>query len=232
MIARIIALAKEKRHEIVRFLKFCVVGTIGTAIDFGLFNLFHNMLGLHEVPSNTLSISAAIVNNYTWSRFWVYPETKDRQGGKKFVQFIVVSLVAWALNTGILWSTDHWLFGETGLFAGMEAQARQNLQAQGVSEAQIIFQRFADMRYKGQEHTVKVPIPAGEIGPAQLPEIDERFHHLHEQAYTFRLETPIELVNYHLSAFGVVDKADLQKLPPAYLTLAADQKGERRVNFD
>jgi len=120
----------------------------------------------------------------------------------------------------------------TGLFAEMEAQARRNLQAQGVSESQILFQRFADMRYKGQEHTVKVPFPAGEIGPAQMPEIDERFHHLHQQAYTFRLETSIELVNYHLSAFGVVDKADLQKLAPAHLTLAAAQKGERRVNFD
>ena len=121
MVARIIALSKEKRQEIARFLKFCVVGTIGTAIDFGLFNLFHNVLGLHQVPSNTLSISAAIVNNYTWSRFWVYPETKDRQGGKKFAQFVIVSVIAWALNTGILWSTDHWLFGEAGLFAGISA---------------------------------------------------------------------------------------------------------------
>jgi len=129
LISRIVALVsdalirKEKRLELGRFLKFCVVGTIGTAVDFGLFNLLHNVLGLHEVPSNTLSVSAAIVNNYTWSRFWVYPETKDRQGGKKFAQFVVVSVIAWALNTGILWSTDHWLFGEAGLLAGIVAPA-------------------------------------------------------------------------------------------------------------
>lgn len=115
------ALIAEKRQELVRFLKFCVVGVIGTAIDFGVFNLLHNFLHVHQVLSNTLSVSAAIVNNYLWSRYWVYPETKDRQGGKKFAQFVVVSVIAWALNTSILWSTDRWLLGSEGLLAGLIA---------------------------------------------------------------------------------------------------------------
>ena len=119
MTSRLVPLFREKRQEIVRFLKFCVVGVIGTALDFGLFNLLHNVLGIHQVLANTVSITAAIVNNYTWSRFWVYPETKDRQGGKKFLQFVIVSLIAWALNTAILWSADHWIFGEQGLLAGI-----------------------------------------------------------------------------------------------------------------
>jgi putative flippase GtrA len=121
LIQKLFLLIHSKKHEIVRFLKFCAVGVLGTLIDFGLFNLGHNVLGLDKVLANTISISAAIVNNYTWSRFWVYPETKDRQGGRKFVQFVAVSLMAWALNTGILWSTDHWLFGEAGVLAGIIA---------------------------------------------------------------------------------------------------------------
>ena len=119
MIAKIIPITNEKRLEIVRFSKFLVVGTIGTIIDFGLFNLFHNVFGLHAVLANTLSITASIVNNYTWSRFWVYPETKHHQARKKFGQFVVVSLIAWALNTGILWSTERWLLGEVGLLAAL-----------------------------------------------------------------------------------------------------------------
>ena len=115
------SLITEKRHELVRFLRFCVVGVIGTAIDFGVFNLMHNVLHVHQVLSNTLSVSAAIVNNYLWSRYWVYPETKNRQGGRKFAQFAVVSVIAWALNTGILWSGDHWLLGGEGLLAGLVA---------------------------------------------------------------------------------------------------------------
>jgi putative flippase GtrA len=100
-----------------------VVGTIGTAIDFGLLNLLYNVLGVHQALSNVVSVSAATVNNYTWSRYWVYPETKDHAGARKFVQFVVVSLIALGLNTAILWVADHWFLGERGLLSGLVAPA-------------------------------------------------------------------------------------------------------------
>ena len=125
MISKLVTLAKDKRQELVRFGKFCVVGVIGTAIDFGLLNLLYNVLGLHQVLSNVISVSVATVNNYLWSRFWVYPETRHQGGGRKFVQFIIVSLIALGLNTGILWITDLWFLGEAGLLAGMVAPIAQ-----------------------------------------------------------------------------------------------------------
>jgi putative flippase GtrA len=121
VIARINTLAKEKRQELVRFAKFCVVGTMGTVVDFGLLNLLYNVLGVHQVLSNIVSVSAATVNNYTWSRFWVYPETKNHSGGRKFFQFVVVSLIALGLNTTILWATDQWILGESGLLRSVVA---------------------------------------------------------------------------------------------------------------
>lgn len=130
MLFRLTHLAKSRRHELVRFLKFCVVGVIGTAIDFGIFNLLHNVLGWHPILSNTLSVSAAIVNNYLWNLYWVYPETRGHQGSKKFVQFIIVSVSAWALNTGILWSSERWLFGTSGLFAGLVGAGAKLLDAE------------------------------------------------------------------------------------------------------
>ena len=119
MISKLTHLAKERRQDLIRFLKFCVVGVIGTAIDFGIFNLLHNILGWNRILSNTLSVTAAIVNNYLWNLYWVYPETRGRQGTKKFIQFIVVSISAWALNTGILWSSERWIFGTNGLLSGL-----------------------------------------------------------------------------------------------------------------
>jgi N-methylhydantoinase A len=120
----------------------------------------------------------------------------------------------------------------TGIYNDMEASAMQNLEEQHVSRDRVLFQRFADMRYMGQEHTVKVPIPGGEITAAQMPEIAEKFHELHEHAFTFRLESMIEFVNYHLTAFGVVDKPELKKLNGDGASLEAALKGQRRVNFD
>jgi len=120
----------------------------------------------------------------------------------------------------------------TSFFTEMEKQAMHLMKEQNIPEGSIIFQRFADMRYLGQEHTVKVPIPEGRIESRHMPEINERFHQLHEQAYTFRLESPLELVNYHLTAFGVVKKPALTKIHGEGLSLDAAKKGKRRVNFD
>jgi N-methylhydantoinase A len=120
----------------------------------------------------------------------------------------------------------------TSFFSEMEAQAMDLMKEQNISGDRIMFQRFADMRYMGQEHTVKVPIPTGRIKAQHLPDINERFRQLHEQAYTFRLESPLELVNYHLIAFGVVEKPSLNEIDGDGLSLASAQKGKRLVNFD
>jgi N-methylhydantoinase A len=132
------------------------------------------------------------------------------------------------------------------IYAQMEEQARRDLAAERVRDSQMQVRRFADMRYLGQEHTVKVQLPAGEITTEVMPEISEGFHTLHEQSYTFRLDTPVELVNFHVTALGRVIKPEVKRLddrpslgnsiravpdgdhtdkPPA-------GKGIRRVNFD
>jgi N-methylhydantoinase A len=118
------------------------------------------------------------------------------------------------------------------IYTEMEAQARQDLAAEHVAKGEMEIQRFADMRYKGQEHTVKVPLPAGRITDRVIPGINERFHALHEQSYTFRLDTPVELVNYHVTALGRVKKPEIIKLNGGRGTLDEARKGTRQVNFD
>jgi N-methylhydantoinase A len=125
-------------------------------------------------------------------------------------------------------------------FAEMEKQAVEELAAEKVAEdvptkLTVVFQRFADMRYAGQEHTVKVPIPGGELTEKDLPEIDECFHQLHDHAYTFRLESPVELVNFHLTALGQVEKPKITRLSvnkDKGTSVEEAYKGDRQVIFD
>ena len=121
----------------------------------------------------------------------------------------------------------------SSVFAEMEKQAAEDLASEKVEQDQMVFRRFADMRYLGQEHTVKVPIPGGKLTEQDRLEIDERFHQLHEHAYTFRLESPVELVNFHLTALGQVEKPKITRLNKgeAYSVEKA-YKGERQVIFD
>ncbi|MGH2619814.1 MAG: hydantoinase/oxoprolinase family protein [Anaerolineales bacterium] len=119
-----------------------------------------------------------------------------------------------------------------GIYSELERQATQDLVTEGVQPSDLLMQRFADMRYLGQEHTVKVGLPSGKITEQVIPEINDRFHNLHEQTYTFRLDTPVELVNYHLTALGLMQKPKIQKLDGPGGKLEDARKGERRVNFD
>jgi N-methylhydantoinase A len=118
------------------------------------------------------------------------------------------------------------------IFSGINDQAINDMQAEGIAPADILLQRHADMRYLGQEHTVKVALPDGAITADVIPEIDERFHQLHEQTYTFRLETPVELVNFHVTSFGRVNTPEIKQLDGADTSLERAHKGTRRVNFD
>ncbi|MGG1658105.1 hydantoinase/oxoprolinase family protein [Brevibacillus sp. NRS-1366] len=115
----------------------------------------------------------------------------------------------------------------------LEAQAAQQFAEEGVAEERIVFGRIADMRYIGQEHTVKVPVPSGEWTKETLTDIMARFHDLHEQNYTFKLEgTTAEIVNLHLTALGTVDKPVLKKLDAAPDANMPVSKEVRPVYFE
>ncbi len=118
------------------------------------------------------------------------------------------------------------------IFVDMEAQAMEELMAEGVKKSDLAIERFADMRYLGQEHTVKVTLPSEKITEKALPDINDRFHTLHEQTYTFRLDTPVELVNYHITIMGRVKKPEFKELDPREAKLEEARKATRRVNFD
>jgi N-methylhydantoinase A len=118
------------------------------------------------------------------------------------------------------------------IFNAMERGASADMAAQGAAPEQVIFRRSADMRYLGQEHTLKVQWPSGEVSPQMIPEIIERFHQAHLHAYTFRLDVAVEVVNYHLTALSKVEKPELKPLDSKDGDLQAAYRGTRSVNFD
>ncbi|MEF9945787.1 MAG: hydantoinase/oxoprolinase family protein [Lachnospiraceae bacterium] len=89
-------------------------------------------------------------------------------------------------------------------------QAKEQFAKEGVPEDGMVYQFIADMRYMGQEHTVKVTVPPIPWTQEIKTEIANRFHQAHEHFYTFRLEdTPTEIVNLHLVAYGRLEKPSL-----------------------
>jgi len=119
----------------------------------------------------------------------------------------------------------------TGVWNELEERMRSTFADESVDASQLAFVRTADMRYAGQEHTVNVPIPGGDLGEAEREEIERRFHDLHEQLYTFRQSSPVEFVNFRLTGLGFVPKAELRPIPSDGNVERA-VKGTRDVDFD
>lgn len=115
----------------------------------------------------------------------------------------------------------------------IESQAVSQFNEEGINEDRVRFTRFADMRYLGQEHTVKVPAPNGEWTKETLFEITQKFHNLHEKNYTFKLEeAQTEIVNLHLTSFGKVQKPKLKKMERSTKSVETALKETRRVFYE
>ena len=108
-----------KKKELVRFIKFSVVGTIGAVVDFGTLYLLHVLLGLPIVLANTCSFTAAVLSNFTWNRYWTYPDSRSKPVRTQLLQFFIVNVVGWGINTGILLLLRYPCVALTGNVAGM-----------------------------------------------------------------------------------------------------------------
>lgn len=100
----------------------------------------------------------------------------------------------------------------------------------GAETGEPAFEFRADLRYLGQEHTVGIAFPLGD--PDMVATATERFHQAHERRYTYRLDAPIQLVNFHVVATRPVAKPELVERPVTGAVLADALLGERRVDYD
>ena len=85
-----------------KFLKFCVVGVSGTAIEFGLTWLCKEIFKIPKFLANAIGFVVAATNNYILNRIWTWGSTSD-QVGVEYVKFFTVSLIGLGLNTLILY---------------------------------------------------------------------------------------------------------------------------------
>ena len=108
----------ENQQELWRFIKFAIVGTSGTVVDFTTLNIVHLMLGVSLFMSNIISFSVAVVNNFIWNRLWTFPESRERPFGTQLLQFAAVNVVGLVINQTVFLTLNHFLFepwlGELG----------------------------------------------------------------------------------------------------------------------
>ncbi|MFL6800012.1 MAG: hydantoinase/oxoprolinase family protein [Xanthobacteraceae bacterium] len=127
------------------------------------------------------------------------------------------------------WRTDHIIttvMHETGvdlttlaaLYAELEHQALDTLERDGIDRARIRIVREADIRYAGQSMEVRVSAPGGTVDAEFLRRLIENFHaaHLRTFGYNYAGAQKVELVNFAVSGFGVIERPQLPRLAPRH----------------
>lgn len=117
------------------------------------------------------------------------------------------------------------------VFQEMEAQALAAFEEEGISRDRIRFERGLSMRYVGQEHSARVPVPSENSHALDIDALIEDFKASYERTYSYRLENQVEAVNYSLIAYACVDQPVMSELKHEGVMPGAS-KGEREVDFD
>ena len=115
----------------------------------------------------------------------------------------------------------------------LEAQAREQLTADGYRADQIDIRRSANMHYKGQIFELTVPAPEGEFDAAKIAELEERFGQEHERTYGHRAgpEEPVMLVNAQLIGRAIPDHPPVPDRLQGMDERAAREIGSRQAYF-
>jgi putative flippase GtrA len=94
----------KKAKELERFIKFAIVGGCGAIIDLGMVYVLQATI---IPPTSHFSVAfvtalaffTAVLSNFTWTRIWVYPESRSRAIHKQLVLFAFISIIGGVSRT-------------------------------------------------------------------------------------------------------------------------------------
>jgi N-methylhydantoinase A len=119
----------------------------------------------------------------------------------------------------------------SGMFAHMEAQARDDLVRDGFGDRKIRIERALDMRYAGQGY--EMSIACGPLTAGALTDLRQTFDAQHKSMFGHMApEEPVEVVSYRVRGIGLVPAVSLPKFTRAGNTLSDALRETRKVRFD
>lgn len=93
------------KRLITQFIKFGMVGGIAFAIDYGLFGILGQGMGVPLLIANTLSFTVSVIFNYVASMKFVFDGREDLSKAREFIIFLILSVIGLVINNGILFLT-------------------------------------------------------------------------------------------------------------------------------
>ena len=103
----------------------------------------------------------------------------------------------------------------------------------GIERSRMRLVREADVRYAGQSMEVRVPAPGGAVDAKFLATLIDAFNAAHKRTfgYNYAGQQKIEVVNFCVSGFGLIERPEFPKLAKRDGATPA-RKSVRPVYFD
>jgi putative flippase GtrA len=65
-------------------------------------NILHLVFHIPVLVANIFSFSLAVSSNFTWNRYWTYPDSRSKPLGGQLSQFLLVNLAGLGINSLVL----------------------------------------------------------------------------------------------------------------------------------
>ncbi|MFH1381937.1 MAG: glycosyltransferase family 2 protein [Chloroflexota bacterium] len=96
----------NRRQELSRFAKFCLVGGSGVLVNMGLLLLLTEFVGFYYLLSSAIGIETSIISNFLLNDFFTFRDRRAQSAqnlvGRLF-KFNLVSLAGLGINLALLW---------------------------------------------------------------------------------------------------------------------------------
>ena len=86
-----------------QILKFGVVGGISFLVDFTVYAVLCNVIGVHYLISGMCSFIVSVTVNYILSMRYVFASKDEMSKTREFIIFVILSLIGLGLNSLILY---------------------------------------------------------------------------------------------------------------------------------
>ncbi len=88
---------------VIRFICFCIVGTLGMCLDFLLTWVIKEKLKINKYVANTSGFIVAASSNYILNRLWTFA-SHNPYICQEYIRFLFISLLGLIINTLLLWT--------------------------------------------------------------------------------------------------------------------------------
>ena len=84
------------------FIKFGIVGAIGTFVNLSILYFLTEMVNIYYIISEIIAFSASVINNYILNKKWTFNEKLKENIGRKYFKYVITCLLSLFVNLFIL----------------------------------------------------------------------------------------------------------------------------------